>query len=256
MLGKHIFALTGKRSLRTKLLNVVLNLTSYQICCGDAGEGSGSDRIKASIERTTRDLYNRAKEKTGHLNSLIQDTLSQMKSMREEKLQQRNLKSIQKRKITREKPNERSFDETVHTLHHQFGDQRYLFNIRYHCMKLVLNENDDIHTHLGIVNLTCERFQFKSLSKGQFKALIFICGLQSPKFADIRIRLLNRLEQDLRMTLKDIGEECQRLINIHNDTALVHTPAPRKYIDMAINTRPARLQIDKASDITIISKKL
>ncbi|CAH8861690.1 unnamed protein product [Trichobilharzia szidati] len=120
MLGKQILALTVKRSLHTKSLNAVLNLTSYQICCGDAGEGIGSDRIKASIERrryqeavelqkqihllneTTKDLYNRAKEKTRHLNSLIQDTLSQMKSMREEKLQQRNLKSTQKRKITRE----------------------------------------------------------------------------------------------------------------------------------------------------------
>ncbi|VDQ13710.1 unnamed protein product [Trichobilharzia regenti] len=114
--------------------------------------------------------------------------------------------------ILPQKPNERSFDETVHTLRHQFGDQRS-------CMKLVLNENDNIHTQLGIVNRTCERFKFKSFSEDQFKVLIFICGFQSPKFADIRTRLLNRP----RMTLKDVGEEYQRLVNIHNDTALVQS---------------------------------
>ncbi|CAH8821042.1 unnamed protein product, partial [Trichobilharzia szidati] len=51
--------------------------------------------------------------------------------------------------ILPQKPSRRSFDEFVHTLRQQFGDQRSLSNIRYHCMKLALNENDDIHTQLG-----------------------------------------------------------------------------------------------------------
>ncbi|VDQ06000.1 unnamed protein product [Trichobilharzia regenti] len=96
-----------------------------------------------------------------------------------------------------------------------------LFNIRYHCMKLVLNGNDDIHTQLGIVNRTCELFKLKSLTEDQFGVLIFICGSLSLKFANIRIRLLNRLEQDPQMTLKDISEEHQHLTNIHEDTILV-----------------------------------
>ncbi|VDQ15265.1 unnamed protein product, partial [Trichobilharzia regenti] len=202
--------------------------------------------------------------------------------------------------ILPQKPNETSFAETVHTLRHRFGDQRSLFNIRYHCMELVLNENDDIRTQLGIFNRTCERFKLKSLSEDQFKVLIFICGLQSPKFADIRTRPLNRLEQDPRMTLKDVGEEyqipststapsnpqhkppshkCRRCHTVgHKDdycklnnqprrrhmpkslsvTAAYHinAPASPKYIDMTINTPPARLQIDTASNITIISKRL
>ncbi|CAH8839295.1 unnamed protein product, partial [Trichobilharzia szidati] len=141
--------------------------------------------------------------------------------------------------ILPQKPSERSFDETVHTLRHQFGDQRSLFNIRYHCMKLSLNENDDIHTQLGIVNRTCERFKLKSLSEDQFKVLIFICGLQSPKFADIRTRLLNRLEQDPRMTLKDVGEEYQRLINIHNDTALVQSGSQNAAEVHAVHSVPS-----------------
>ncbi|KER22890.1 hypothetical protein T265_09097 [Opisthorchis viverrini] len=49
------------------------------------------------------------------------------------------------------------------------------------------------------------------------------CGLQSPRFAHIRTRLLNRLEQDPLLTLNAIANKYQRLTNLQHDTTLVQS---------------------------------
>ncbi|CAH8561864.1 unnamed protein product [Schistosoma margrebowiei] len=118
-------------------------------------------------------------------------------------------------------PRDRSFSDTVQSLSQQFGDNSSLFNARYRCLKLTMNEDDDFLTHVGIVNRECERFRLKSLTEDQFKALILICSLQSQKFSDIRTRLLSRLDQDPKLTLNDIANEYQRLINLQRDTTMV-----------------------------------
>ena len=43
----------------------------------------------------------------------------------------------------------------------------------------------------------------------------------STKNAKIKARLLSKLEQDLKLTLKNIAEECQRIINLRHDTAKI-----------------------------------
>ena len=125
--------------------------------------------------------------------------------------------------ILPQNPRDRSFDATVQTLSQLFGDHHSLFNTRYRCLKLVMNESDDFLTHVGIVNRECERFKLKSLTDDQFKSLVFICSLQSPKFSDIRTRLLNRLEQDPTLTLNAIADEYQRIVNLQRDTTLVQS---------------------------------
>ncbi|CAH8567690.1 unnamed protein product [Schistosoma mattheei] len=118
-------------------------------------------------------------------------------------------------------PRDRSFSDTIQSLSQQFGDNSSLFNARYRCLKLTMNEDADFLTHVGIVNRECERFRLKSLTEDQFKALILICSLQSQKFNDIRTRLLSRLDQDPKLTLNDIANEYQRLINLQRDTTMV-----------------------------------
>ncbi|CAH8591082.1 unnamed protein product [Schistosoma margrebowiei] len=118
-------------------------------------------------------------------------------------------------------PRDRSFSDTVQSLSQQFGDNSSLFNACYRCLKLTMNEDDDFLTYVGIVNRECERFRLKSLTEDQFKALSLICSLQSQKFSDIRTRLLSRLDQDPKLTLNDIANEYQRLINLQRDTTMV-----------------------------------
>lgn len=123
--------------------------------------------------------------------------------------------------ILPQNPRERSFTDTIRSLSQLFGDHCSLFNTRYRCLKLVMNDAEDFRNHIGVVNRECERFKLRSISDDQFKSLIFICSLQSSRFSDIRTRLLNRLEQDPTLTLQAIGEEYQRLVNLQQDSAMV-----------------------------------
>ena len=120
--------------------------------------------------------------------------------------------------ILHKTPGDFTLTETVVQLTDIFGELSSLFNTRY---KLKKDDNEDFFAHAGKVNLQCENFQLKSLTKDQFKCLIFIAGLQSPNDPDIRTRLLPMLEQDRDMAVQTLTTECQRLIKFKRDTEMI-----------------------------------
>lgn len=116
-----------------------------------------------------------------------------------------------------------TFDETIKTLTQMFGETTSLFNIRFQCMNLQKKNSEDFVTYAGKVNRECERFQLKSMTDDQFKCLIFICGLQSSVDSEIRTRLLSKIDNESNMTLQKITTECQQLINLKHDTAMIQS---------------------------------
>ncbi|MBM6549379.1 hypothetical protein, partial [Streptococcus dysgalactiae] len=93
-------------------------------------------------------------------------------------------------------PSDYNFNQIVDMLKDIFGEQSSLFNIRFHCMNLTKSESDDFITYAGIANRECERFKLGSITSDQFKCLIFVCGLRSCLHADIRTRILSKIEQN------------------------------------------------------------
>ncbi|CAH8467909.1 unnamed protein product [Dicrocoelium dendriticum] len=124
-------------------------------------------------------------------------------------------------------PRDFRFDETVQILTSIFGEQASLFSIRYNCLKLLKRDSHDFITHAGVVNRECERFKLGTMTPDQFKSLIFVCSLQSHADADVRTRILHKLEQEPHLTLQDIAAECQRLINLKHDTKMIENADPR-----------------------------
>ncbi|XP_062703691.1 uncharacterized protein K02A2.6-like [Aedes albopictus] len=123
-------------------------------------------------------------------------------------------------------PREFTFEETVKKLKELFSVQILLFSKRCQCFQLAKNDADDYVTYAGKVNKTCEDFELNKITSDQFKSLVFICGLHSTKDADIRTRLLSKLETnvDEDCKLESLITECQRLQNLKHDTAMVeHT---------------------------------
>ena len=54
-----------------------------------------------------------------------------------------------------------------------------------------------------------------------YKCLIFIQGLTSLSEKEVRTRLLTKLEQDQKVSLQSLAEECQRIFNLRADTAKI-----------------------------------
>ncbi|VDO88238.1 unnamed protein product [Schistosoma margrebowiei] len=170
-----------------------------------------------------------------------------------------------------------NFEETVFQLSEIFGELSSLLSIRYRCLNLVKREADEYGVLADIVNRECERFKLRSLTDDQFKCLIFIKALQSPQDAEVRTRLLARLDQDPNVTLRTLTDECKRLQiqkpvttrnkprtacwlcgDWHYSKSLSLVAAFQTNYDIRrkyINGISARLQIDTASDITLVSRE-
>ena len=81
------------------------------------------------------------------------------------------------------------------------------------------SDDNDFVIYVGVVNQECEKFKLNELTSDSFKCLIFIQGLNSNKDAEIRSRILTKLEMDSKLTLQKIAEECQHIENLKQDTA-------------------------------------
>ena len=127
--------------------------------------------------------------------------------------------------ILPKRPADLTFDQAVQLLNEVFGDKTSLFNVRYQCLKMVKNETEDYVTYAGAVNKECERFQLKSMTEDQFKCLIFVAGLQGPLEADIRTRLLSKIDHEPNITLQQCTTECQRLVNLKHDSSMIERQA-------------------------------
>ncbi|CAH8598040.1 unnamed protein product [Schistosoma haematobium] len=123
--------------------------------------------------------------------------------------------------ILPQNPRDVSFKDTVQMLSDIFDEQSSLFNTRYKCFQITKSPEDDYLTYAGKVNRECERFKINEITADQFKCLIFICGLKNEEDADVRTRMLARIEQEPNMTLQMVTTECQRLLNLKHDTVMV-----------------------------------
>ncbi|XP_055526910.1 uncharacterized protein K02A2.6-like [Wyeomyia smithii] len=120
-------------------------------------------------------------------------------------------------------PRDFSFEDTVKKLKQLFGMRTTLFSKRYQCFQISKRTEEDYVTYAAAVNKRCEDFELNRITADQFKSLIFICGLRSPKVADVRTRLLAKLESEGEgeCKLETLINECQRVQNLKHDTALV-----------------------------------
>lgn len=111
-----------------------------------------------------------------------------------------------------------TFKEAVKLLTELFSLHTSLFYKRWKCLNLTKKDSEDYITFASIVNKHCDDFKLSELSPDNFKCLIFVQGLVSTKDAEIRRRILTKLESEPELTLQKLAEDCQRCIRVKKDS--------------------------------------
>ncbi|XP_036347236.1 uncharacterized protein LOC118756590, partial [Rhagoletis pomonella] len=123
-------------------------------------------------------------------------------------------------------PKDCDFQNTVRQLKKLFDRQESIFSVRYKCLQITKEESEDYTAYSGRVNSQCEKFFQGKMSSAELKVLIFICGLRSPAYNDIRGKLLSMLDTNVDTTLEQLTSAAQRQIVLRDDTKLVETTNP------------------------------
>ena len=110
------------------------------------------------------------------------------------------------------------FLERVKLLSELFSSKTSLFHKRWKCLNLIKRDSDDYLGFASVVNKNCEDFKHGELSADNFKCLIFALGLVSAKDAEIRRRVLSKLENEPDLTLQKLAEDCQRIVSVRKDS--------------------------------------
>ena len=85
-------------------------------------------------------------------------------------------------------------------------------------MNLIRKNDEDYTTFASIVNKNCDDFKLAELSPKNFKYLISCQRLVSNQVAEIRRRVLNKLENESSLALQQITEDCEEFVNVCQDS--------------------------------------
>ena len=124
-------------------------------------------------------------------------------------------------KILPKKPAELSIKEATEVLNKLFGQKLTTFRKRYDCFKMVKSSAQDYATFSTLVNRKCETARINKMTDDDFKCLVFVSGLQAPEDAEVRTRLLRKLEQTDNVTLDDLVTECDMFLSLKKDAKMI-----------------------------------
>ena len=130
----------------------------------------------------------------------------------------RNCGTQVRRLFLTKKTCELGFLETAKLLSGLFSSKMSLFHKKWKCLNLTKRDSDDYLGFASIVNKNCDDFKLGKLSADNFKYLIFTQGLVLAKDAEIRCRILSKLENKPNLTLQKLAEDRQRIVSVRKDS--------------------------------------
>lgn len=121
-------------------------------------------------------------------------------------------------------PKHFGFADTVAKLKALFSIKESVVSRRYKCLQVSKSPTEDHVGYACRVNKLCVGFDIGKLTEDQFKCLVYVCGLKSEADVELRTRLLTRIEENVNVSLEQLSEEAQRLLNLKHDSAMIEGP--------------------------------
>ena len=87
-------------------------------------------------------------------------------------------------------------------------------------MEKTKRDSDNYLGLASVVNKNSDDFKLCELLVDNFKCLIFAQGLVSTKNAEIRRRVLSKLENEPDLTHQKLAEDCQRIVSVKKDSKI------------------------------------
>ena len=102
-----------------------------------------------------------------------------------------------------------TFDETIGKLEKLFAKPQSIFIDRYECLMASRGEGEDFRQFINRHKRLLADFQFQKLKEEQFKGLMLLTALKSPRDAALRQRILTKLTADGdRVKYDEIVDDC------------------------------------------------
>ena len=150
------------------------------------------------------------------------------------KVRNRGTQQVHRLYLTKKKKTcELGFLETVKLLSELFSSKTSLFHKRWKCLNLTKRDSDDYLGFASVINKNCDDFKLSELSADNFKCVIFVQGLVSAKDAEIRRRVLSKLENEPDLTLQKLAEDCPRIVNVKDMPAPDNVPTLQSFLGLA-----------------------
>ncbi|PIO65756.1 reverse transcriptase [Teladorsagia circumcincta] len=117
-------------------------------------------------------------------------------------------------------PSEPSWNEIVEVLDRQFGSAKTLFRRRFECFEMRY-EGQEFNNYELLVKTKCTNAELDTIDFDGLQCLFYVAGFQGPDVADYRTRLLRKLDQSEKVTLKDLDAECQLIKSYKEDSRML-----------------------------------
>lgn len=119
-----------------------------------------------------------------------------------------------------------SFTETVEQLKALFTPKESVFRKRFNTLQVRRDQGEEVTAFAGRVNRLAEDFELGAFGVEQLKCLLFVLGFDGAQDKEIRTRLLNMMETNEKVTLKEMVNDASRLTSVKADVILGAPSSP------------------------------
>lgn len=105
---------------------------------------------------------------------------------------------------------DKSFKETIETLSLLFGKEESQFELRLKCFQNEKRDLEDFTSYAGEIKQLVFDYDITNCSNEQFQCILFVNGLKTPRYAELKLKLENEMILKPETTLDMLTSICKR----------------------------------------------